>query len=162
MPGPTVISVLALRAEVPYHFAHMRAAVALIVALGASAIAHADSTAYPPLVVWGNAPPAEKLPAGSIALAPISHTLFLNQCTGGCTVLRGADDARSDHSSIPAGTVVLSAWNQGDAKWQQLVQCVKDTFIPFNVDVVTTDPGTAAHHEVMVTGGSSTQLRSTL
>lgn len=136
----------------------MRAALALVVAAGLSpAIVHAENK--PPIVFENR---VHKLPPGTSALAPISHTLFLNQCTGGCTVHRGQDDSRTDTSSIPQGTVSLSAWNQGDPKWQQLVQCVKDTFIPFNVEVTTTDPGTAAHFEVMITGGSSTQLRPQL
>ena len=28
-------------------------------------------------------------------------TLFLNRCVGGCTVLPGGNDARTNHSSIP-------------------------------------------------------------
>ena len=100
---------------------------------------------------------------GAVPLAPVSHTLFINQCTGGCTVLKGQDDSRTNRSSIPAGTVNLSAWNQGQPKFDQLVQCVKDTFIPFNINVVTVDPGAnTSHFEVMVTGGDSTQLRAGL
>ncbi len=137
----------------------MRAALVLVVTLGAPAIVHAEGAPLPPIVFENR---VQKLPEGSIALAPVSHTLFINQCTGGCTVTPGNNDSRTNRSSIPQSTVTLSAWNQGDPKWQQLVQCVKDTFIPFNIDVVTTDPGTASHFEVMVTGGPSTQLRPTL
>ncbi|MBL0219277.1 MAG: hypothetical protein IPQ07_36080 [Myxococcales bacterium] len=134
----------------------MRAALVLVVALGAPAVVHAEGQPLPPTVFENR---VQKLPAGTIALAPISHTVFINQCVGGCQVIPGGNDSRTNHSSIPQSTVTLSAWNQGDPKWQQLVQCVKDTFIPFNIDVVTTDPGSASHFEVMVTGGPSTQLR---
>ncbi len=137
----------------------MRAALVLVVTLGAPTLVHAEGQPLAPIVFENR---VQKLPEGSIALAPISHTVFINQCVGGCTVIPGTNDSRTNHSSIPQSTVTLSAWNQGDPKWQQLVQCVKDTFIPFNIDVVTTDPGTASHFEVMVTGGSSQQLRSDL
>jgi len=137
-------------------------------ALGAPSIVAAETTQPlaprpPPPIVWQNT--VLKAPEGTLALAPISHTLFLNKCTGGCTVSPGQNDARTNRSSIPSSTVTLSSWNTlyTDAKWDQLVDCVKQTFIPFDVNVVTTDPGsTVSHHEVMITGGNSQQLRAGL
>ena len=41
--------------------------------------------------------------------------------------------------------------------WAELVQCVKDTFLPFEIEVVTTDPGNVNHSEVMI-GGLAAQL----
>ena len=130
----------------------MRAALLIVVALGAPTIARAE-------VFENRVIPQHQ---GTIALAPISHTLFLNKCTGSCIVKPTSfmtDDSRTDRSSIPQAQVSLAAWDQGDVKWDMLVECVKQTFIPFNVDVVTVDPGTAAHHEVMVTSSASQALR---
>ncbi len=141
----------------------MRAWIALVAVLGVPSIVAADTPRPPPPIVWQNT--VLKAPEGSIALAPISHTLFINKCTGGCTVSPGQNDSRTNKSSIPSSTVTLSSWNTiyTDAKWDQLIDCVKQTFIPFNVDVVTVDPGsTVSHHEVMVTGGNSQQLRAGL
>src|SRR5207248_10612998 len=69
------------------------------------------------------------------AIASVSHLIYLNDCRahGGCTVSPGYDDSRTHHSSIPNSTVVLSAWGWGDAQWASLVQCVKDTYAPFDV-----------------------------
>jgi hypothetical protein len=145
MTARAVIYALVFGVHLPYHFVHMRAALALVAVLGAPSLAVAE--APPPPIVFENRvlPP---LPEGAVALAPISHTLFVNKCEGGCTVNRGQDDSRTNRSSIPSGTVSLSAFSTlypDPAKWNALIECVEQTFIPFNVQVVTTDPGTASH-----------------
>lgn len=151
---------LARRPGVPYRSFHsMRAVVLAAVSFALPAAAHAD--VQKPLVVWQNtvlpAPPT----AGSPALA-ISRTLYLNSCLpNGCTVTPGQDNALTNRSSIPNTAATLSPWKWGDPAWQDLVACVKDTFLPFNINVVTTDPGTTDQFEVMI-GGTSRQLRSTL
>jgi len=141
----------------------MRVWIPLAVVLGVPSIVAAETDRPPPPIVWQNT--VLKAPEGTIALAPISHTLFLNKCANGCTVSPGQNDARTNRSSIPSSTVTLSSWNTlyTDAKWEQLVDCVKQTFIPFDVNIVTTDPGpNVSHHEVMITGGNSQQLRTGL
>ena len=163
MTGSDVINVLVFARYLPYHFVHMRAALALVAVLGAPSLAVAEALPPPPIVFENRVLPP--LPEGAVALAPISHTLFVNKCAGGCTVNRGQDDSRTNRSSIPSGTVSLSAWSTlyDDTKWNALIDCVEQTFIPFNVQVVTTDPGsTTSHFEVMVTGGNSQQLRAGL
>lgn len=158
MPGVAVIYVLACATQLPYHLPYMRAALVLVVALGASTTAHAENKQT---VVWKD---RVILPhAGTTALANISHKLFVNRCVGGCNVSPGQDDSRTNRSSIADSAVTLSAFAAGDTKWNDLVECVKQTFIPFNVEVVTADPGSSvAHFEVMVTGGPSTQLNPQL
>lgn len=139
----------------------MRAALVLVVALGASSVAHAE---YKPSVVWNDR--VIKMPEGAQPLANISHKLYVNRCVGGCVVQPTGfmqDDSRTNKSSIADSPVTLSAYSQGDTRWNELIDCVKQTFIPFNVEVVTTDPGASvAHFEVMVTGGASTQLNPQL
>jgi hypothetical protein len=135
----------------------MRAVVVAAVALGVPAVAHAEAETQKPLVVFNNT----VLPPDPTALS-ISRTVYLNPCLpNGCTVTPGQDNAIANRSSIPSSTATLSAWKWGDPAWQDLVACVKDTFLPFDINVVTVDPGTADHFEVMV-GGTSQQLRSTL
>lgn len=140
----------------------MRAALALVIALGASTSTVAAENLPP--VVWQN----RVLPArqDAQALANISHKLFLNRCVGGCLVQPTGfmqDDSRTNKSSIADSPVTLSAFGLGDARWNELVECVKQTFIPFNVEILTADPGAGvSHFEVMITGGSSTQLNPQL
>ena len=89
---------------------------------------------------------------------PISHTLYLNDCLpNGCLVQPGFDDSRTNHSSIAQQPSVLSAYGHGEAHWNELVACVRETFAPFDIDIVTDDPGQADHFEVMI-GGSYAQL----
>ncbi len=93
---------------------------------------------------------------------PISHTLYLNDCLpNGCLVQPGFDDSRSNHSSIAQEPSRLSAYTHGDAHWSELVACVRETFAPFDIDIVTDDPGQADHFEVMI-GGTFRELVSGL
>ncbi len=88
------------------------------------------------------------------APAAVSRTLFLNNCKpNGCQLRSGTTDSRYDYSSIPRnGASNLTAFGYSDAVWQQVVQCVKETFSPFNIAVTTVDPGTTPHMEVMIAG----------
>jgi hypothetical protein len=90
--------------------------------------------------------------------AQVSHVIYLNDCLpNGCTITPGFDDSRSDHSSIPQQQSHIAGWSWGPDLWNQFVQCVKDTYAPFDLQIVTTDPGTAPHFELMV-GGNSTDI----
>jgi MYXO-CTERM domain-containing protein len=95
-------------------------------------------------------------PVASVPATGIPHTIFLNDCSGGCNVTSGNTDSRTDTSTIGSGS--LSAFNGGSTKWNQIVACMKDVFSPFNVTITTTDPGTADHFEIMIAGTGS-QLR---
>jgi hypothetical protein len=97
--------------------------------------------------------PAILTPTGA---APYK-TIFLNRCTGGCTVTPGTTDSRTDHSSLARTTSHLAAFSGTDAQWQTIVDCVKDTFSITGATITDVDPGTADHFEIMV-AGTSTQL----
>lgn len=114
-----------------------------------------------PTVVYKNRVKHAVTQPGTSSLL-VSRKVYVNDCRpNGCTVSPGNDDSRTNRSSIPESTVVLDAWPHGDDAWNDLMDCVKETFLPFNIEVVTTDPGTANHFEVMV-GGSSAQLHPEL
>jgi uncharacterized protein (TIGR03382 family) len=138
---------------------------ALVVAtlgLGASA-AFAQQAPKPPVVWQNRVIPAEPAPDGIATLTNVSHKLYLNDCRpSGCNVAPGNDSSLLNRSSIAISNVVLPPYPHGITHWDYLVQCVRDTFAPFSVEVVTVDPGsTVSHFEVMV-GGSSTQLHPQL
>ena len=95
--------------------------------------------------------------------AQISQILYLERCTGGCTVTKGPkNDARTMTSTIPdiqtsqIGEFVNAAGQTGamaDAEWNELVQCVKEVYSPFDVQVTDVKPaGGASHHVAIVAG----------
>jgi hypothetical protein len=118
----------------------------------------AVATPIKPGIVWDRSPHRSE----SVPFTPVSRVLYLNNCLpDGCAVRPGHDDSRGNFSSIPLNLAVLDAWSYGDAYWERLVTCVKETFAPFDIEITTTDPGTVSHFEVMV-GGLPAQLTSGL
>jgi hypothetical protein len=87
--------------------------------------------------------------------AGVSHTIFLNRCTGGCTLNPGNNDSTTDTSSIVNSTAQLSQYSGTDAQWQQIVSCVKQTYAPFNVNIVQTRPTSGDYHMAIVAGFAS-------
>ena len=80
-----------------------------------------------------------------------SNVIYLNNCEpGGCVVRYGNTDSRTDHSSIGQGT--LTKFGYDDATWQKVVQCMKDVFEPYNIQITDQDPGSADHLEIMIAG----------
>ena len=115
------------------------------------------SSAYAEPVRDVMVPEVSPLPAlrGPDGLAPYK-TIFLNRCANGCTVHPGSTDSRYDQSSLAGNTTKqLSAFSGTDAQWQQIVDCVKDTFAVTGATITDVDPGTADHFEIMMAGTSS-------
>jgi hypothetical protein len=81
-----------------------------------------------------------------------SPVLFLDRCAAGCNYTPGFDDSRTNTSSLPSGSSTLSAFAHGDASFDAIVACVRDTFAPFAIEVTDVDPGGADHFEVAVAG----------
>ena len=94
-------------------------------------------------------------PAG--ATAP-TRVLFMNKCTGGCQLTVGNPDNRTDVSDVPTRSSMLAAFSQSDSVWQAVMDCMRQTFSRFNVQITDVDPGTSPHMEVMAAGlGSQVQ-----
>lgn len=100
---------------------------------------------------------------GQAQLTTSSKVLYLNDCLpNGCNVIASQSNSSINNtSSIANQNTTLSAYAHGQAHWDEVIQCVKETMAPFDIDVTTTDPGTASHYEVMI-GGTATQLRAGL
>src|SRR5258706_2205045 len=66
----------------------------------------------------------------------IPNIIFLNRCTGGCTI-KGSNttDARTHTSTIPAAgvTFTMTAFAWGDTEWNALLQCMKEVYSPYGV-----------------------------
>ncbi len=87
-----------------------------------------------------------------------SRIIYLNNCKGettstgapGCRITRGSNNSRTNTSSIASGN--LAAYTGSDATWDAIVQCVRETYAPFNVTITATDPGNVPHFEAMAAG----------
>ena len=121
---------------------------ALAILLGLASTASADSNVYYGRygLHFTRVPAAQKTPAAN------THIIFMNKCTGGCTVHVGNPDNRTDTSDIPSQTGTLTQFNQSASTWNQVMSCMRDTFSRFNVQIVDTDPGQTPHLEIMVAG----------
>ena len=93
------------------------------------------------------------LPAQANANDHVSKLLFLNRCVGDCIVTPGANDARFNTSSIVNGTSSITEFRHDDETWNAVVQCVKEVYAPYDVQVTDVDPGDSTfHHESIVAG----------
>ena len=103
-------------------------------------------------MVWVDHDPAAAVPAIN------TNKIYLNNCKPNGCVIRGGSQATSiDNATSQGGwpingTRTLTAFDQSDATWNQVVDCLKDVFSPFGVDIVTTNPSPSAHFEVMIAG----------
>ena len=81
--------------------------------------------------------------------------IYLNRCANATDCTYTADfgnDSRSNRSSIVSGTSTVQAFAHGDPAWQALVQCVREVYAPFAVEITDVDPGEVPHHEAVVGG----------
>jgi uncharacterized protein (TIGR03382 family) len=121
------------------------------------AIAAAESPAPPmrDVVVHG----ARHAKPGTSQFTSVSHLIYLNNCLpNGCDVSPGEDDSLTQHSSIPQQPAHLAAWGYGQTDWNSLVQCVKDMYAPFDVQVTDQDPGPGVNHFELMVAGNSTDI----
>lgn len=113
----------------------------------------------------GEAPTAK--PRGTYVVAdpdlvdvvePTSHTsnlIYLNGCfnPGDCDLTRGAESSINNSSSIlQNGAAQIPPFNAGPVAWDAVVQCVRETYAPFNIEITDQDPGNQSHFEAIVAG----------
>jgi MYXO-CTERM domain-containing protein len=81
--------------------------------------------------------------------------IYLNNClsepNGNCVVRSGFESSINDTSSIISGTRTISGFDYPEI-WDEVVQCVRDTYAPFDIEITDVDPGTACHWENIVAG----------
>ncbi len=93
------------------------------------------------------------IPGVDIQADHVSKILFLNRCAAGCTMTPGPNDARINSSTIVNGISQVAPWAHGDNSWEVLVDCVKELYAPYDVQVTDVDPGNNIfHHEAIVAG----------
>ncbi len=88
--------------------------------------------------------------------AAVSNVIYLNNCKpNGCSLKPGYDNATTNTSSIPDYTSTISAFEGTEATWNAVVQCVKQTYADFDVQIVTERPASGNYHMAIVAGYSS-------
>src|SRR4051812_27425506 len=82
-----------------------------------------------------------------------THTIYVHRCVGSdCTVAQGTTNATATPVRSSLGHGVLTAFSQGDATWNAIMECMRDVYAPFNVQVTDRSPGSDPHFEIMVGG----------
>lgn len=87
--------------------------------------------------------------------AGLSRLFFLNRCRGGCTMYPGNENSTNNSSGIPSRISTVSEFRYGDAAWDDVVQCVRDIFSPYDIQITDIDPGATDHMEAIVAGYAS-------
>jgi uncharacterized protein (TIGR03382 family) len=84
------------------------------------------------------------------SIANAGTIIYMNKDGG--TYTPGFNNSSTNRSSIPQQTSTVPPWNVSDAGWQQVMDCVRDQFAPFDVEVTDIDPGQVPHFESVVAG----------
>ncbi len=97
--------------------------------------------------------PVSDLAPDAVASDHISKVLFVNRCVGGCPLTSGSNDSRINTSTIVDGSSVLSEFSGSDAVWDEMIECIKYVYAPYDIQIVEEDPGDSMfHHEAIVAG----------
>lgn len=97
---------------------------------------------------------------GIVRLEPVPPTppqlisynkIYLNRCANGCPIAVGTSNSIADRWQIGSPRT-LTKFPYSDETWNKVVTCVKDVFSPYNVEIVTTNPGSVNHFEIMIAG----------
>jgi hypothetical protein len=119
---------------------------------GTAAAQRAASDGAPRLeTVWVD--PVRDVAPDALAAGSISNLLYVNRCVGDCVLTPGQNDARANTSSIIESTTTLSEFALGDEVYDEVIACLRDVYGPYDVEIVTEDPGKDTfHHEAILAG----------
>jgi len=124
---------------------------ALLGAFGGEARADSPAGGLINQTVWVD--PVRDVAADARAEPLISNILYVNRCIGDCILTPGVNDARRNTSSIVQQTSTVSEFAYSDEVYNAVIDCVRDVYSPYNVEIVTEDPGPEVfHHEAILAG----------
>lgn len=148
----------------------MKRALGILFVLTAGSVAHADipsldngpespfiEPAVRPQATYRMDPAIRGVPRELAASsAGFSNVIYLNNCKpNGCQVTPASiNDSRANppRSTIPDQPSVVQPFAYSDATWNQVVDCVRKTYAPFDVEIVTTRPTSGDYHMAIVAG----------
>ena len=97
--------------------------------------------------------PARDLAPDARGAGTISNVLYVNRCAGNCVLTPGTNDARLDTSSIIDESTTITEFDLGDEVYDGVIECLRDVYSPYGVQIVTDDPGDGMfHHEAILAG----------
>ncbi|MBA3540437.1 MAG: Ig-like domain-containing protein [Deltaproteobacteria bacterium] len=103
-------------------------------------------------------PELDQLPPGTAA-AVDSRIIYINNCKpGGCQLTPGSNGPANQSQIIGNSARNISAYTGSDATFNQIVQCVRDTYAAYNVQIVTERPPTGSRYHTAIMAGSPTQI----
>ena len=92
----------------------------------------------------------------------ISRVIYLERCVGGCRVTGGSsNDARTLTTTIPSpGNYTITEFPNADgqrgaaadAEWNALVQCMREVYSPYDVEITDVKPAAGSYHLAIVAG----------
>ncbi|MDX2092750.1 MAG: Ig-like domain-containing protein [Kofleriaceae bacterium] len=93
------------------------------------------------------------LSGDGVSAHAISNVIYLNNCKpNGCQITPGNEDSKTNRSTIPSRTSTVQPYAYSDDNWNQVVDCVKKTYAPFGVQIVTQRPASGDYHMAIVAG----------
>jgi len=119
---------------------------------------------------WGGRPsggtrgyvlaPDEAFTPSSTEHHAVSPLIYVNGCWSGCTFTKSStSDAISDLTiigGVSQGTsMTLSPFGYSQNVWDLTIACIREVYSPYNVQVITDDPGAVPHHEAVMAGRGS-------
>lgn len=82
--------------------------------------------------------------------APKHRVVYMNRHGG--TFTPGDSNSRTNRSSIVSYTSSIPAWNVSEAGWLEVMDCMRELWAPFDVEITDIDPGDLPHIESVVAG----------
>jgi len=98
--------------------------------------------------VWRGEPRTDVAAAPRAAKARI---IYMNRHGG--TFTPGWDDSSANSSTIPYGTSTIRPWDVSDAGWQQVMDCMKAEWAPFDVEITDVEPAASVEYIESVVAG---------
>ena len=93
------------------------------------------------------------------AAAGFSNIIYLNNCKpNGCAIKVGNSNSLTDTSSIPQHNSTVSAWQFSQSSWDAVVQCVRETYGPFGVQIVDTRPAAGTNYHMAIVAGAPSNI----
>ena len=81
--------------------------------------------------------------------------VYLHECANDCSVQPGADNAIDHTSSEASQAATLEPFPYSDDVFVQVAACTRSVLAPFDIHVITNNPGPVARREIMFTTNSS-------
>jgi len=94
---------------------------------------------------------ARQVLSASASARTASRVVYLNR--DGAVLWPGDEnDAPNQTSTIVSQPTSISAWDIDDDTWQDTLDCVREIYAPFDVEITDEDPGDAPHMEAIFGG----------